>query len=234
MPFFTLLTGSLCTWNWQRLVGTEETGVIQLRWCNLPVSCCVRRSHQIPAWRSLSPHRGSFSSSAAKLLFTSQIRTKEGWLQLQGHNWGIYSLFQLCLRQDNYSCIFLSSRASVCTSGKLQSVALKSSPPSIPTSTTNYHTKVCSTRSHTPLNLLTGGAALADWSRALWNFFRLPLWSKRMKGGRLVSWAHEPSSAWRWPGWGATPISQPSCSSHDWFTLTFLQLHRWCFHVNYT
>lgn len=30
----------------------------------------------------------------------------------------------------------------MCTSGKLQSVPLKNSPPSLPTSTTNYHTKV--------------------------------------------------------------------------------------------
>lgn len=75
--------------------------------------------------------------------------------------------------------------------------------------------KSCSTQRRTTLNLFTGGAALADWSQALWNFLRLLPWSKEMKGGCLVSRAHKPSSARRSLGsarqmWGTTPVSQPS------------------------
>lgn len=130
--------------------------------------------------------------TASQITFTSQIRTKEGWLKLQGHHWGIYSLFHLCLRQNNYSCIFSSRHASMCTSGKLQSVPLKNSPPSFP----HLHNKLAYK------SLAARGAALH------WISFQAELhWMIEVELSGISSVCLLDQSRWRQDGKWAGPTS---------------------------
>lgn len=73
--------------------------------CKLPSACCVMEDIRSQPATSVSLYQEIWSSLNCQITFTSQIRTKAVWLKLEGHKWGIYSLFHLCRGLNNYSCI---------------------------------------------------------------------------------------------------------------------------------
>lgn len=134
--------------------------------------------------------------AVSTIKWLSQVETKAVWLRLEGHNWWIYSLFHLCLGQDNYSCIFLYCYASLYTSGKLQRVPLKNNLLLPPTSITNYHTKVSQ---HMMLHYTESLHRLsaAGWLKSSSpEFPQLASVIKVDEGRRLARWAQKWSFAW--------------------------------------
>lgn len=73
--------------------------------CKLPSARCVMEDIRSQPATSVSLYQEIWSSLNCQITFTSQIRTKAVWLKLEGHKWGIYSLFHLCRGLNNYSCI---------------------------------------------------------------------------------------------------------------------------------
>lgn len=112
----------------------------------LPSARCVMEDIRSQSATSVSLYQETWSSLNCQITFTSQIRTKAVWLKLEGHKWGIYSLFHLCRGLNNYSCILCIHvhfwQASKGCFEKTTPLCTPTAPTSTSTSTTNYHTKV--------------------------------------------------------------------------------------------
>lgn len=154
----------------------------------LPSARCVMEDIRSQPATSVSLYQEIWSSLNCQITFASQIRTKAVWLKLEGHKWGIYSLFHLCRGLNNYSCMLCIHvhfwQASKGCFEKNNPPFAPPPPPPAPAPLQQITIqKSPSAQRYTTLNLFTDGASLDDWSRALQNFLSSPLWSKCMKAG---------------------------------------------------